>query len=200
MEMIFRKLPEGRHDLEVRGRRGPDVRLTDQSTGPAMPHDLVHAAVERARDHGRILGRHGGGCHVRRVRAGRADPPPPVGAEGAATQGRCGHAGRTRRQLGLPRLVRTAHGGPGAGPEPSRRPADRAGLGRARPRGGALVPGGGGRDAALALVTRAGARSGLRAGATNCRTPARTRSRAAASGPPPGPSPAPPRRVPPVGP
>ncbi|MFD9517504.1 hypothetical protein [Streptomyces sp. NPDC059979] len=48
MEMIFRKLPEGRHDLEVRGRRGPDVRLTDQSTGPTMPHDLVHAAVESA--------------------------------------------------------------------------------------------------------------------------------------------------------
>ncbi|MFI1284201.1 hypothetical protein ACH4U5_26200 [Streptomyces sp. NPDC020858] len=48
MEMIFRRLPEGRHDLEVRGRRGPDVRLTDQSTGPAMPHDLVHAAVESA--------------------------------------------------------------------------------------------------------------------------------------------------------
>lgn len=48
MEMIFRKLPDNRHDLEVRGRRGPDVRLAGQSTGPAMPHDLVHAAVEHA--------------------------------------------------------------------------------------------------------------------------------------------------------
>ncbi|WP_405792284.1 hypothetical protein OG753_38880 [Streptomyces sp. NBC_00029] len=48
MEMIFRKLPDDRHELEVRGRRGPDVRLAAQPTGPSMPHDLVHAAVESA--------------------------------------------------------------------------------------------------------------------------------------------------------
>ncbi|MGW9071560.1 hypothetical protein ACWGQT_19230 [Streptomyces yangpuensis] len=48
MEIIFRKLPDNRHDLEVRDRRGPDVRLMSQATGPTMPHDLVHAAVESA--------------------------------------------------------------------------------------------------------------------------------------------------------
>ncbi|MFJ3830063.1 hypothetical protein ACIPWI_19135 [Streptomyces sp. NPDC090046] len=32
----------------MRGRRGPDVRLAAQPTGPSMPHDLVHAAVESA--------------------------------------------------------------------------------------------------------------------------------------------------------
>ncbi|MEU6902399.1 hypothetical protein [Streptomyces virginiae] len=48
MEIIFRKLPHNRHDLEVRDRRGPDVRLPGQATGPSMPHDLVHAAVESA--------------------------------------------------------------------------------------------------------------------------------------------------------
>ncbi|MFI8449337.1 hypothetical protein [Streptomyces erythrochromogenes] len=48
MEIIFRKLPDDRHDLEVRDRRGPDVRLMSQATGPTMPHDLVHAAVESA--------------------------------------------------------------------------------------------------------------------------------------------------------
>lgn len=46
--MSFRKLPDNRHDLEVRDRRGPDVRLRSQATGPTMPHDLVHAAVESA--------------------------------------------------------------------------------------------------------------------------------------------------------
>ncbi|MFJ6759447.1 hypothetical protein ACIQNK_31070 [Streptomyces sp. NPDC091273] len=48
MEMIFRKLPDNRHELEVRDRRGPDVRLAARPTGPTMPHDLVHAAVESA--------------------------------------------------------------------------------------------------------------------------------------------------------
>lgn len=48
MEIIFRKLPDNRHDLEVRDRRGPDVRLMSQATGPSMPHDFVHAAVESA--------------------------------------------------------------------------------------------------------------------------------------------------------
>lgn len=48
MEMIFRKLADNHHDIEVRGRRGPDIRLPARPTGPTMPHDLVHAAVEHA--------------------------------------------------------------------------------------------------------------------------------------------------------
>ncbi|MFE6905886.1 hypothetical protein [Streptomyces erythrochromogenes] len=48
MDIVFRKLPDDRHDLEVRDRRGPDVRQMSRATGPTMPHDLVHAAVESA--------------------------------------------------------------------------------------------------------------------------------------------------------
>jgi hypothetical protein len=48
MEILFRKLPGDRHEIEVRRRRGPDVRPPAQPTGPTIPHDLVHAAVERA--------------------------------------------------------------------------------------------------------------------------------------------------------
>ncbi|MFJ6947519.1 hypothetical protein ACISU4_23225 [Streptomyces wuyuanensis] len=48
MDIVFRKLPDNRHDILVRDRRGPDVRLPAQPTGPTMPHDLVHAAVEGA--------------------------------------------------------------------------------------------------------------------------------------------------------
>ncbi|MGZ9928766.1 hypothetical protein ACXNSR_02630 [Streptomyces sp. NC-S4] len=48
MEIVFRKLPDNRHDAEVRDRRGADVRLMYRATGPSMPHDLVHAAVESA--------------------------------------------------------------------------------------------------------------------------------------------------------
>ncbi|MFJ2476404.1 hypothetical protein ACIOWI_26085 [Streptomyces sp. NPDC087659] len=47
MDIVFRKLPDNRHDILVRDRRGPDVRLPAQPTGPTLPHDLVHAAVER---------------------------------------------------------------------------------------------------------------------------------------------------------
>lgn len=47
MEISFRKLPENQHEILVRDRRGPDVRLPSQPTGPTMPHDLVHAAVEQ---------------------------------------------------------------------------------------------------------------------------------------------------------
>ncbi|MFI8104561.1 hypothetical protein [Streptomyces sp. NPDC086023] len=48
MEMSFRKLPDNQHEILVRDRRGPDVRLPAQPTGPTMPHDLVHAVVESA--------------------------------------------------------------------------------------------------------------------------------------------------------
>ena len=32
----------------MRGRKGPDVRLPARETGPTIPHDLAHAAVESA--------------------------------------------------------------------------------------------------------------------------------------------------------
>ncbi|MFE7774889.1 hypothetical protein ACFU5O_13465 [Streptomyces sp. NPDC057445] len=48
MEINFRKLADNRHEILVRDRRGPDVRLAAQPTGPTMPHDLVHASVEEA--------------------------------------------------------------------------------------------------------------------------------------------------------
>ncbi|WP_405803968.1 hypothetical protein OG729_02440 [Streptomyces sp. NBC_00210] len=48
MEILFRKLPDNQHEILVRDRRGPDVRLHAQPTGPTVPHDLVHAAVEQA--------------------------------------------------------------------------------------------------------------------------------------------------------
>ncbi|MFC7912249.1 hypothetical protein [Streptomyces nigra] len=46
--MSFRKLPENQHEIVVRDRKGPDVRLPAQPVGPTMPHDLVHAVVETA--------------------------------------------------------------------------------------------------------------------------------------------------------
>lgn len=48
MDITFRKLPDNQHEVLVRGRRGPDVRLPAQPVGPTMPHDLVHAVVETA--------------------------------------------------------------------------------------------------------------------------------------------------------
>ncbi|MGV9574968.1 hypothetical protein ACWDRX_39235 [Streptomyces nigra] len=48
MEMSFRKLPENQHEIVVRDRKGPDVRLPAQPVGPTRPHDLVHAVVETA--------------------------------------------------------------------------------------------------------------------------------------------------------
>ncbi|HZG05969.1 MAG TPA: hypothetical protein VE546_20730 [Streptomyces sp.] len=48
MEISFHKLPGDRYEIVVRGRRGPDVRLPPRPTGPTIPHDLVHAAVEEA--------------------------------------------------------------------------------------------------------------------------------------------------------
>lgn len=48
MDIFFRKLPDNQHEILVRDRRGPDVRLPAQPTGPTVPHDLVHAAVEQA--------------------------------------------------------------------------------------------------------------------------------------------------------
>ncbi|TFE47354.1 hypothetical protein E3E14_21380 [Streptomyces sp. ICN441] len=52
MEMSFRKLPDDQHEILVRARKGPDVRLPVQPVqpvqpvGPTMPNDLVHAVVE----------------------------------------------------------------------------------------------------------------------------------------------------------
>lgn len=46
----FIKLPGNRHVIEVRERKGPDVRRPPRETGPTLPHDLAHAAVERALD------------------------------------------------------------------------------------------------------------------------------------------------------
>ncbi|MGW0122127.1 hypothetical protein [Streptomyces sp. NPDC003327] len=48
MEMVFRKLPDNQHEILVRARKGPDVRLPAQPVGPTVPHDLVHAVVETA--------------------------------------------------------------------------------------------------------------------------------------------------------
>ncbi|MEU6215543.1 hypothetical protein ABZ891_37335 [Streptomyces sp. NPDC047023] len=48
MDIVFRKLPDGRHEIVVRDRKGPDVRLAPAATGPTLPHDLAHAAVEDA--------------------------------------------------------------------------------------------------------------------------------------------------------
>jgi hypothetical protein len=48
MEIHFFKLPGNRHRIEVTGRRGPDIILPARETGPSLPHDLVHAAVESA--------------------------------------------------------------------------------------------------------------------------------------------------------
>jgi hypothetical protein len=45
---LFGKLPGDEHDILVRDRKGSDVRLRARPTGPTMPHDLVHAAVEAA--------------------------------------------------------------------------------------------------------------------------------------------------------
>ncbi|MFI8323342.1 hypothetical protein [Streptomyces sp. NPDC085529] len=48
MEISFRKLPDHRHEILVRARKGPDVRLPARPVGPTLPHDLVHAVVETA--------------------------------------------------------------------------------------------------------------------------------------------------------
>lgn len=49
MEIRFTKLDGNRHEIVVRGRRGaPDIRRPPRETGPTIPHDLAHAAVERA--------------------------------------------------------------------------------------------------------------------------------------------------------
>ena len=47
MELRFTKRPHHRYDLVVAGRQGPEVALRDHDAGPRLPHDLVHAAVER---------------------------------------------------------------------------------------------------------------------------------------------------------
>jgi hypothetical protein len=48
MEIVFRKLPDEQHEILVRARKGPDVRLPAQPDGLSLPHDLVHAVVETA--------------------------------------------------------------------------------------------------------------------------------------------------------
>lgn len=48
MRIDFIKLAGNRHAIEVRERKGPDVRRPPRETGPTLPHDLAHAAVEQA--------------------------------------------------------------------------------------------------------------------------------------------------------
>lgn len=48
MRIDFIKLPGNRHAIEVRDRKGPDLRRPPRETGPTLPHDLAHAAVEQA--------------------------------------------------------------------------------------------------------------------------------------------------------
>ena len=48
MIIVFTKLPGSRHEILVHSRNGPDVRLPARETGPTIPHDLAHAAVETA--------------------------------------------------------------------------------------------------------------------------------------------------------
>ncbi len=48
MRIDFIKLPGDRHAIEVRERKGPDLRRPPRETGPTLPHDLAHAAVEQA--------------------------------------------------------------------------------------------------------------------------------------------------------
>lgn len=48
MEIVFRKLPQNRHEIVVSDRKGPDVRLPARETAQVIPHDLVHAGVETA--------------------------------------------------------------------------------------------------------------------------------------------------------
>lgn len=47
MKITFVKHSDNRHSIEVRERRiGPDIRRPPRETGPTLPHDLAHAAVE----------------------------------------------------------------------------------------------------------------------------------------------------------
>ncbi|GAA2727176.1 hypothetical protein [Actinocorallia aurantiaca] len=47
MEIRFTRLPGSRCEISVTGRKGPDFRLPAVRVG-RLPHDLVHAAVERS--------------------------------------------------------------------------------------------------------------------------------------------------------
>ena len=47
--IVFSKLAGNKHSISVKERRrGPDVVLPSRETGPTIPHDLAHAAVEEA--------------------------------------------------------------------------------------------------------------------------------------------------------
>jgi len=47
--IVFTKLPENKHSIVAKERRrGPDIALPSRETGPTIPHDLAHAAVEKA--------------------------------------------------------------------------------------------------------------------------------------------------------
>lgn len=48
MEIRFTRLPGNRCEITVTGRRGPDLRLPPVRVGHALPHDLMHAAVEQS--------------------------------------------------------------------------------------------------------------------------------------------------------
>lgn len=47
MEIRFTRLAGDRCEITVSGRRGADVRMPDALVMQGIPHDLVHAAVER---------------------------------------------------------------------------------------------------------------------------------------------------------
>ncbi|MBL0726137.1 hypothetical protein JI745_00380 [Piscinibacter sp. HJYY11] len=49
MEIRFTKHARAMHSIEETHRAsGPDLRMRARETGPTLPHDLVHAAVEAA--------------------------------------------------------------------------------------------------------------------------------------------------------
>lgn len=48
MEICFTKVTNDAHEITVRRSTGPDVRRPPRETGPTIPHDLAHAAVESA--------------------------------------------------------------------------------------------------------------------------------------------------------
>ena len=49
MLIVFTRLPGNKHSIVVKDRqRGPDIVLPSRETGPTIPHDLTHAAVEQA--------------------------------------------------------------------------------------------------------------------------------------------------------
>lgn len=48
VEICFTKASHDAHEITVRRDAGPDIRRRARETGPTIPHDLAHAAVESA--------------------------------------------------------------------------------------------------------------------------------------------------------